>query len=54
VYLLSPGVIGIAFALNVLIAGDVDVGMRVLGAVVLGSITFELLSLVVHAPEEHL
>jgi Kef-type K+ transport system membrane component KefB len=51
VYLLSPGVIGIAFALNALSAGQGDAGTRVLTAVVFGSIASELLSLFVHPPE---
>ncbi len=52
VFLLSPGVIGIAFALNALQIGDGSVGLRALSAVVFGSIAFELLSLFVHPPEE--
>jgi hypothetical protein len=52
IYLLSPGVIGIAFALNALHVGQGDTGTRVLTAVVLGSIASELLSMFVHPREE--
>lgn len=52
VYLLSPGVIGIAFALNVAVAGDASTAARLLSAVVFGSIVFEVLSLFVHPPED--
>jgi hypothetical protein len=52
VYLLSPGVIGIAFALNALLVWPGEAGARVLSAVVFGSIASELLSLFVHPREE--
>ena len=51
-YLLSPGVIGIAFALNAVPAASAEMGARVLAAVVFGSLVFELISLLVHPPEE--
>lgn len=51
-YLLSPGVIGIAFALNALRVWPDDTGTTLLSAVVFGSIATELLSLVVHPREE--
>jgi Kef-type K+ transport system membrane component KefB len=51
-YLLSPGVIGIAFALNALRVWPDNTGTTLLSAVVFGSIATELLSLVVHPREE--
>lgn len=51
VYLVSPGVIGVAFALNVLLVWPDHVGTHVLTAVVFGSIASELLSLFVHPRE---
>jgi hypothetical protein len=51
-YLLSPGVIGIAFALNALRVWPDGTGTLLLSAVVFGSIASELLALVVHPREE--
>jgi hypothetical protein len=52
VYLLSPGVIGLAFALNALRVWPDAGGTSVLSAVVFGSIASELLSLFIHPREE--
>jgi len=52
VRLISPGVIGIAFALNALDAGPPDIGERVLAVVVIGSLLSELFSLLVHPAED--
>jgi Kef-type K+ transport system membrane component KefB len=52
VYLLSPGVIGVAFALNVVRVWPDETGGVLLSAVVFGSIGSELLSLVVHPRED--
>jgi hypothetical protein len=52
VYLLSPGVIGVAFALNVLLVWPNQTGTYALTTVVFGSIASELLSLFVHPREE--
>ena len=48
--LMSPGIVGIAFALNVLQAGS-ERGALVLAVVVVGSLGSELLSLLVRPPE---
>ncbi|MGE5814363.1 MAG: hypothetical protein ACM36C_07745 [Acidobacteriota bacterium] len=53
VYLLSPGVIGVAFALNALRVWPDNAGTTLLSAVVFGSIASELLSLVVHPREDN-
>lgn len=53
IYLLSPGVIGIAFALNAVRVWPDEMGRTILSAVVFGSIGSELLSLFVHPREEH-
>jgi hypothetical protein len=50
-YLLSPGVIAIAFALNVLQAVGPDRGAVVLAIAVAGSIASDLISLLVHPRE---
>ena len=42
----------VAFALNALIVGNPETGASMFAAVVFGSIAFEVLSLVVHPPEE--
>lgn len=52
VYLLSPGVIGVAFALNAVHVWPGGAGTRLLSVVVFGSIVSELLSLFVHPREE--
>ena len=53
IYLLSPGVIGIAFALNAVRVWPDEAGRIILSAVVFGSIGSELLSLFVHPREAH-
>lgn len=50
-YLVSPGMIAVALALNVLQAGGTDRGGLLLAAAVAGSLGSELLSLVVHPRE---
>jgi hypothetical protein len=51
-YLVSPGMIAVALALNVLQAGGSDRAGLVLAAVVVGSLGSELISLFVHPREE--
>lgn len=50
-YLFSPGVIAVAFALNALQAGPSDLAAIVLAVAVAGSVGSELLSLLVHPRE---
>ena len=51
-YLLSPGVIGVAFALNALRVWPDATGTTILSGVVFGSIATEMLSLFVHPRED--
>jgi hypothetical protein len=50
-YLVSPGMIGVALALNVVLASGAESGRVLLAVAIAASIASDLLSLIVHPQE---